>query len=158
MNDFSSLLAKAHSSTYELVDKVMIQVDTTLTIGLNRLNWFSKDADAFFRVAEQKISSMSDFLSQISSFIFHRIEQPLIEVSRFDILEFPDHSIDLKSFVEEVRQQIVGRAEKLNLLSIEIESAVLHVIKMFLDRAGYQSKPFEIKLADISKKQEENYS
>lgn len=88
---------------------------------------------------------MSDFLSQISSFIFHRIEQPLIEVSRFEILEFPDHSIDLKSFVEEIRQQIIDRAEKLNLLSIEIESAVLHVIKMFLDKAGYQSKPFEIK-------------
>ncbi|CAF4453470.1 unnamed protein product, partial [Rotaria magnacalcarata] len=37
---------------------------------------------------------MSDFLSQISSLIIHRIEEPINEVSRFEILEFPDDSID----------------------------------------------------------------
>jgi hypothetical protein len=92
---------------------------------------------------------MSDFLGQISSLIIHRIEEPINEVSRFEILEFSDDPIDLKTFVHEIRQEIISKAEKLNSLSMQIESAVLHVIKMFFDKIGYKSKVFEHKLGDI---------
>jgi hypothetical protein len=92
---------------------------------------------------------MSDFLGQISSLIIHRIEEPIHEISRFEILEFPDDSIDLKQFVHEIREQIISKSEKLNSLSMQIESAVLHVIKMFFDKAGYKSKVFEQKIGDI---------
>ena len=92
---------------------------------------------------------MSDFLSQISSLITHCIEEPISEVSYFEILEFPGNAIDLKQFVHDVRQQTILKAEKLNLISMQIESAVLHVIQMFFDKAGYKSKPFEQKLGDI---------
>lgn len=92
---------------------------------------------------------MSDFLDQISSLIVHRIEEPIHEISRFEILEFPEDSIDLKQFVHEIRQQMILKAEKLNSLSMRIESAVLHVIKMFFDKLGYQSKPFEQKIGDL---------
>jgi hypothetical protein len=92
---------------------------------------------------------MSDFLDQISSLIIHRIEEPINEISRFEILEFPDDSIDLKQFVQEIRQQMIAKAEKLNSISMQIESAVLHVIKMFFDKLGYQSKPFEQKIRDL---------
>ncbi|CAF4968393.1 unnamed protein product, partial [Rotaria sp. Silwood1] len=124
-------------------------VDNTLSIGLNRLNWLSKNFDELFLPAEEKISLMSDFLSQISSLIIHRIEEPLNEVSRFEILEFPDDSIDFKQFINDIRQQIIFKAEKLNSLSMQIESAVLHVIQMFFDKIGYKSKPFEQKIGDI---------
>ncbi|CAF3741963.1 unnamed protein product [Rotaria sp. Silwood1] len=126
-----------------------IDVDNTLSIGLNRLNWLSKNFDELFLPAEEKISLMSDFLSQISSLIIHRIEEPLNEVSRFEILEFPDDSIDFKQFINDIRQQIIFKAEKLNSLSMQIESAVLHVIQMFFDKIGYKSKPFEQKIGDI---------
>ncbi|CAF1075088.1 unnamed protein product [Adineta steineri] len=149
LKDLSILLAKAHPASYELVEKVMAQVDNTLSIGLNRLNWLSKNLDELFLPAEEKISLMSDFLNQISSLIIHRIEEPINEVSRFEILEFSDESIDLKKFIDDIRQQIIFKAEKLNSLSMQIESAVLHVIKMFFDKAGYKSKPFEQKLGDI---------
>ncbi|CAF3625547.1 unnamed protein product, partial [Rotaria sp. Silwood2] len=96
-----------------------------------------------------KISLMSDFLSQISSLIIHHIEKPLNEVSRFEILECPDDSIDFKQFMNDIRQQIIFKAEKLNSLSMQIESAVLHVIQMFFDKVGYKSKPFEQKIGDI---------
>ncbi|CAF5019512.1 unnamed protein product [Rotaria sp. Silwood1] len=127
----------------------MNNVDNTLSIGLNRLNWLSKNFDELFLPAEEKISLMSDFLSQISSLIIHRIEEPLNEVSRFEILEFPDDSIDFKQFINDIRQQIIFKAEKLNSLSMQIESAVLHVIQMFFDKIGYKSKPFEQKIGDI---------
>ncbi len=127
----------------------IIQVDNTLSIGLNRLNWLSKNLDELFLPAEEKINLMSDFLDQISSLIIHRIEEPINEISRFEILEFPDDSIDLKQFVQEIRQQMIAKAEKLNSISMQIESAVLHVIKMFFDKLGYQSKPFEQKIRDL---------
>lgn len=92
---------------------------------------------------------MSDFLSQISSLINYRIEEPIHEVSRFEILEFPDDSIDFKQFVHDIRQQIIFKSERLNSLSMEIESAVLHVIQMFFDKVGYKTKPFEQKIEDI---------
>jgi hypothetical protein len=92
---------------------------------------------------------MSNFLDQISSLIIHRIEEPINEISHFDILEFSDDSIDFKQFIDEIRQQMIGKAEKLNSLSMQIESAVLHVIKMFFDKLGYQSKPFEQKIRDL---------
>jgi hypothetical protein len=92
---------------------------------------------------------MSDFLDQISSLIKYRIEEPINEVSHFEILEFPDDSIDLKQFIYDIRQEIIFKAEKLNSLSMQIESAVLHVIKMFFDKLGYKSKPFEQKIGDI---------
>ncbi|CAM4927444.1 unnamed protein product [Rotaria socialis] len=149
LKDFSILMAKAHPTSYELVEKVMTQVDSTLSIGLNNLNWLSKNLDELFLPAEEKISLMSDFLSQISSLIIHRIEEPINEVSRFEILEFPDDSIDFKQFVHDIQQEIISKAEKLNSLSMQIESAVLHVIRMFFDKAGYRSKPFEQKLGDI---------
>ncbi|CAF5174278.1 unnamed protein product, partial [Rotaria magnacalcarata] len=149
LKDFSILLAKAHPTSYELVEKVMTQVDSTLAIGLNNLNWLSKNLDELFLPAEENISLMSDFLSQISSLIIHRIEEPINEVSRFEILEFPDDSIDFKQFVHDIQQQIISKAEKLDSLSMQIESAVLHVIQMFFDKAGYKSKPFEQKLGDI---------
>ncbi|CAF4261014.1 unnamed protein product, partial [Rotaria magnacalcarata] len=149
LKDFSILLAKAHPTSYELVEKVMTQVDSTLAIGLNNLNWLSKNLDEIFLPAEENISLMSDFLSQISSLIIHRIEEPINEVSRFEILEFPDDSIDFKQFVHDIQQQIISKAEKLDSLSMQIESAVLHVIQMFFDKAGYKSKPFEQKLGDI---------
>ncbi|CAF4128186.1 unnamed protein product [Rotaria sp. Silwood2] len=149
LKNFSVLLAKAHPTSYELVEKVMTQVDNTLSIGLNRLNWLSKNLDELFLPAEEKISLMSDFLSQISSLIIHRIEEPINEVSRFEILEFPDDSIDFKQFVNDIRQQIIFKAEKLNSLSMQIESAALHVIQMFFDKVGYKSKPFEQKIGDI---------
>ncbi|CAF1397791.1 unnamed protein product [Rotaria sordida] len=149
LKDFSILLAKAHPTSYELVEKVMTQVDNTLSIGLNRLNWLSKNLDELFLPAEEKISLMSDFLSQISSLIIHRIEEPINEVSRFEILEFPDDSIDFKQFINDIRQQIIFKAEKLNSLSMQIESAVLHVIQMFFNKIGYKSKPFEQKIGDI---------
>ncbi|CAF2894598.1 unnamed protein product [Rotaria sp. Silwood2] len=149
LKDFSVLLAKVHPTSYELVEKVMTQVDNTLSIGLNRLNWLSKNLDELFLPAEEKISLMSDFLSQISSLIIHHIEKPLNEVSRFEILECPDDSIDFKQFMNDIRQQIIFKAEKLNSLSMQIESAVLHVIQMFFDKVGYKSKPFEQKIGDI---------
>jgi hypothetical protein len=105
--------------------------------------------DELFLPAEEKLCLMSDFLDQISSLIIHRIEEPINEVSRFEILEFSDDSIDLKQFVNEIREQILLKAEKLNSLSMQIESAVLHVIKMFFDKFGYKSKPFEPKIGDI---------
>jgi len=92
---------------------------------------------------------MSDFLDQISSLIIHRIEEPINEISHFEILEFPDDSIDLKQFVQEIRQQMIAKAERLNSISMQIESAVLHMIKMFFDKLGYQSKPFEQKIRDL---------
>ncbi|CAF0874531.1 unnamed protein product [Adineta ricciae] len=149
LKNLSILLAKAHPASYELVEKVMTQVDNTLSIGLNRLNWLSKNLDELFLPAEENVASMSDFLGQISSLIIHRIEEPIHEVSRFEILEFPDDSIDFKQFVQEIRQQIIFKAEKLNSLSMQIESAVLQVVRMFFDKAGYKSKPFEQKLDDM---------
>ncbi len=124
-------------------------MDSTLSIGLNRLNWLSKNLDELFLPAEEKIHLMSDFLDQIASLITYRIEEPINEISHFEILEFPDDSIDLKQFVDEIRQQMVVKAEKLNSLSSQIESAVLHVIKMFFDKLGYTSKPFEHKIGNI---------
>ena len=113
------------------------------------MNWLSKNVDELFLPAEEKISLMSDFLGQISSLITHRIEEPINEVSHFEILEFPDESIDLKQFVHEIRAEMISKAERLNSLSMQIESAVLHVIKMFFDKAGYKSKVFEQKIGDI---------
>jgi len=127
----------------------IIQVDNTLSIGLNRLNWLSKNLDELFLPAEEKIHLMSDFLDQISSLINYRIEEPINEVSHFEILEFPDDSIDLKKYIHEIRQEIIFKAEKLNSISMQIESTVLHIIKMFFDKLGYQSKPFEQKIGDI---------
>jgi hypothetical protein len=92
---------------------------------------------------------MSDFFDQISSLINHRIEEPINEISHFEILEFPDDSIDFKQFVYDIRQQIIFKAEKLNSISMQIESTVLHIIKMFFNKLGYKSKPFEQKLGDI---------
>ena len=120
-----------------------------MSIGLNRLNWLSKNLDELFLPAEENVALMSDFLGQVSSLITHRIEEPIGEVSRFEILDFPEDSIDLKQFVHDIREQIISRADKLNSLSMQLESAVLHVIKMFFDKAGYQSKPFEQRLGDI---------
>lgn len=92
---------------------------------------------------------MFNFLDQISSLVNYRIEEPINEISRFEILEFPDDSIDLKQFVQDIREQIILKAEKLNSLSMQIESAILHVIQMFFDKLGYQSQPFEQKIGDI---------
>lgn len=149
MRDFAVLLAKAHPASYELVEKVMVQVDNTFVIGLNRFNWLSKNLDELFLPAEENVSSMSDFLGQIFSLIVHRIEEPIGEVSRFEIWEFPDEPVDLSVYLREIREQILSRANKLNSLSMQIESAVLHVIKMFFDKAGYKSKPFERKIPDM---------
>ena len=149
MRDFAVLLAKAHPASYELVEKVMIQVDNTLAIGLNRLNWLSKNLEELFLPAEEKISFMSDFLGQIFSLIVHRIEEPIVEVSRFEILDFPEEPVDLSAYLREIREQILSKANKLNSLSMQIESTVLHVIKMFFDKAGYKSKPFERKIPDM---------
>lgn len=151
VKNHSKLLAKAHPACYELVEKVILQVDHALSVGLNRLNWLSKNLDELFLPAEEKISLMSDFLDQISSLIIHRIEEPIDEISRFDILEFPDEPIDFKPFVQDIRQQMIVKADKLNSLSMQIESAVLHVIRMFFDRLGYQSKPFEQNIGDLGK-------
>lgn len=151
IKDHSRLLAKAHPACYELVEKVINQVDNTLSIGLNRLNWLSKNLDELFLPAEEKLHLMSNFLDQISSLIIHRIEEPIHELSRFEILEFPDEPIDFQPFVHEIRQQMIVKADKLNSLSMQIESTVLHVIKMFFDQLGYQSKPFEQKLGDLGK-------
>lgn len=109
----------------------------------------SKNFDEFFTSAEEKVSLTSDFLNQISSLIIHRIEEPINEISNFQILELPDDSIDLKQFVNDIRQQIISKSEKLNSISMQIESSVLHVIQMFFDKIGYKSKPFEQKLGDI---------
>ena len=105
--------------------------------------------DELFLPAEEKISLMSDFLGQISSLIVHRIEEPIASLSRFDILELPDEPIDLRAFVQDIRELILARAEKLNSLSMQIESTVLHVIQMFFDKAGYKSKPFEPSIGDL---------
>lgn len=95
---------------------------------------------------------MSNFLDQISSLIVHQIEEPMIEISRFEIFEFPDESIDLKVFVEKIRDEILIKSEKLNSISMQIELAVLNVIQMFFDKLGYKSKPFEFKLVDLGDK------
>jgi hypothetical protein len=156
IDDLSILLAHAHPASYELVEKIMLQVDNTLFTGFNRLNWLSVNVDEFFLIAEEKIRFMSNFLEQISSFIVDRIEQPIIELTRFDILEFPDEPIDINEFVDHIRRQILFKAERLNSASMQIESAVRHVIRMFFDKAGYQSKPFELRLADIGRLTVEN--
>jgi len=100
---------------------------------------------------------MSDFLDQIFSLIVNRIEEPINELTRFEILEFPDESIDFKKFVNEIREQMILKSKKLNSLSMQIESAVLHVIQMFFDKLGYQTKPFEPKMADIGLNYSKNH-
>lgn len=92
---------------------------------------------------------MSDFLDQISSLIKYGIEEPIHEVSHFEILEFSDESIDLKKYVYDIREEIILKSEKLNSISMQIESTVLHIIQMFFDKLGYQSKPFEQKIGEI---------
>lgn len=83
----------------------------SLFIGLNRLNWLSRNLSELFLPAEKKIYLMSNFLDQISSLITQRIEELIHEVSRFETLEFPDESIDFKLFVDEIRQQMIVKAE-----------------------------------------------
>lgn len=127
----------------------IFQLDQTLLVGLNRLNWFSKNLDEFFLPAEEKLRSIYDFLDQISSFIARRIEQPLAELSNLEIFEFPENPIDLKTFLDEIREKIREKSEKLNFLSRKIESAVLHVIEMFFERTGNSERSFEPKITDI---------
>lgn len=127
----------------------IFQLDQTLLVGLNRLNWFSKNLDEFFLPAEEKLRSIYDFLDQISSFIARRIEQPLAELSNLEIFEFPENPIDLKTFLDQIREKIREKSEKLNFLSRKIESAVLHVIEMFFERTGNSERSFEPKITDI---------